>query len=137
MDLLHRWATCAHYCMSPCLPLWTYTIRRNNLKCFETSYYSKLNEIWWFKWCLHLTLSSRSSAHTLQMSNTINPIKPLLHRTWQAVKTLCAADFPQFGCFCTVKAVLVSWTPGRHCHSISKAWQNDYSLKSAHPKITS
>ncbi len=54
------------------IPLWTYTIRRNNLKCFETSYYSKINAIWWFKWCLHLTLTIRTSAKPLQMSNAIN-----------------------------------------------------------------
>ncbi len=33
----------------------------------------KKNAIWWFKLCLHFTLMSRSSTHTLQMNNAINP----------------------------------------------------------------
>ncbi len=39
-----------------------YSIGRNNLKCFKTSYYSKINAIRWFKLCLHFTLTIRSSA---------------------------------------------------------------------------
>ncbi len=178
----------------PSLPLWTYTIRRNNLKCFETSYYSKINAIWWFKsvvlkpvlgtpnhskfcmspsfntpdlthqlisrvcktwsgcglwerhtkcvvaggpqdrfenhwfkWCLDFTLMSRSSAHAPQM-------KPLLHNTASGENTVRLSLSLILDAFYTVKAVLVSWTRGERYHSNRKAWQNDYSLKSAHPK---
>ncbi len=111
----------------PSLPLWTYTIRRNNLKCFETSYYSKINAIWWFKWCLDFTFMSRSSAHAPQM-------KPLLHNTASGENTVRLSLSLILDAFYTVKAVLVSWTRGERYHSNRKAWQNDYSLKSAHPK---
>ncbi len=112
------------YVLSP--TLWTYTIRRNNLKCFETRYYSK---IWWFKWCLHCTLTSRSSTHALQM-------KPHLHNTASSKNTAWLSLSLILDAYYTVKAMLVSWTRGG-CgpyHSNCKAWQNDYSLKSAHPK---
>ncbi len=102
------------------LPLWTYTIRRDNLKCFETSYYSKIYAIWWFKWCLHFTLTSCSSAHTLQM-------KPLLHNTASGENTARLSLSLILDAFYTVKAVLVLWTRGGRYHSNRKAWQNDYS----------
>ncbi len=81
------------------LPLWMYTIRRNNLKCFETSYYSKINAIRWFKLCLHFTLMSRSSAHALQMSNAINPCsKAPFTQHGKRWKHSAAIAFSHFGC---------------------------------------
>ncbi len=80
----------------------------------------------WFKWCLHCTLTSRSSTHALQM-------KPLLHNTASGENTAWLSLALILDACYTVKAMLVSWTRGG-CgphHSNSKAWQNDYSLVSS------
>ncbi len=56
-------------------------------------------DIWWFKWCLHLTLTSRSSAHALQMSNAINPSsKARFTQHDKRWKHSAAVAFSHFGC---------------------------------------
>ncbi len=67
-------------------------------------------------------------------TQSIPVLKPLLHNTASGEITARLPLSLRLDAFCTVKAVLVSWTRGGRCHSNRKAWQNDRSLKSAHPK---